>query len=735
MSACVSAVAAPAWAHGLEPIAVEFRLLGNDAAVEAIAWRRGDEIYAAAETLRALGISASTNQSEPSPLSDIAGLSYRFVEADQAVEITCASACFAHQRVRAADPEMTPLQVGVGGFLNADLVATYADEGGGQVSGAFDLGLFRPGGRGAIAWLMGAEAGALIRLDTAWTFDRPNARQSVRLGDALAPATASGAAFRFAGVQWGTEFAVDPSFVPFPLPTFSGEAAAPSVVDLYINGALQTRQRVDAGPFDLTDTPVIAGGGVAQLVVTDALGRQQNVTAPFYASPSLLRAGLTDFSVAAGATRRNFARASFDYGDAFALGAYRHGVTDWLTAEARLEVSGGASLVGAGLALARPTLGEVNVRVAHSETRLGDGQSLGMGWAWQGARFSFAIDAETTSDDFSRLGQEDTARRRAQGTIGWALGRYGALSLAAASQETTAFERVETWSLGFAPPAGRLGALAINALHVDDGEQAFTTASVTFVRPLGRRGSASTAVQSDADGISVRARAQRATPAEGGWGWRIGAAQGETRRWEAAAALRARAFEARLEAAHAAGADGLRGQFESALVWIDGATMIARPIRDSFALVDVGVAQIGVLHDRRLIGRTDQHGRLLVTGLRSYDQNRLGVSLDDLPIEASIAQDEVAVRTGARSGVRVDFAVAEGRAGEVRIVDENNDALPEGAVLVRDTDLARFPIGGDGRAYLSAVVGISTLVAEAYACRVVVTSQALDEVEPLRCVR
>ncbi len=54
---------------------------------------------------------------------------------------------------------------------------------------------------------------------------------------------------------------------------------------------------------------------------------------PFVAS-SLLQAGLSDFSLSAGALRQNYGYRSANYGQWVASGG-RYGVTDWLTLEGR----------------------------------------------------------------------------------------------------------------------------------------------------------------------------------------------------------------------------------------------------------------------------------------------------------------------------------------------------------------------------------------------------------------
>ena len=83
---------------------------------------------------------------------------------------------------------------------------------------------------------------------------------------------------RFAGVQYGTNFGTDPAFVPFPLPTIGGLARQELAVDLLINDLERVKSNVPAGPFSISNLPVLTGSGEVQLRVTDLLGRQQVVT-------------------------------------------------------------------------------------------------------------------------------------------------------------------------------------------------------------------------------------------------------------------------------------------------------------------------------------------------------------------------------------------------------------------------------------------------------------------------
>jgi outer membrane usher protein len=97
------------------------------------------------------------------------------------------------------------------------------------------------------------------------------------------------------------------------MPVINGSAAVPSTVDVFVNNIKAFSQPVEPGPYQIVNLPALAAGGNAQVVVTDASGRQVQSSMPFFAAPTLLAKSLTDFSVEAGFARRNYALLSDDY--------------------------------------------------------------------------------------------------------------------------------------------------------------------------------------------------------------------------------------------------------------------------------------------------------------------------------------------------------------------------------------------------------------------------------------
>ncbi|MFH4346950.1 fimbrial biogenesis outer membrane usher protein, partial [Acinetobacter baumannii] len=87
---------------------------------------------------------------------------------------------------------------------------------------------------------------------------------------------------RLGGIQLRHNFSIRPDLITYPLPQFTGQAALPSTVDLFINGLKNSTNDIQPGPYILNNVPFINGRGEAVVVTTDAVGRQVSTTLPFY---------------------------------------------------------------------------------------------------------------------------------------------------------------------------------------------------------------------------------------------------------------------------------------------------------------------------------------------------------------------------------------------------------------------------------------------------------------------
>ena len=202
------------------------------------------------------------------------------------------------------------------------------------------------------AYLHDGQNDRFIRLDTNYTLDQPEKLTTLRLGDAISrPATTLGRSVRFAGIQYGSNFQVQPGLITAPLASLSGQAAVPSMVDLYINNVLQSSQAVPPGPFSITTPPMIAGDGEIVMKVRDISGREELISGRFYSTPYLLAPGLSEFSLEAGTLRNNYGLPEDRYRSLFSSASYRRGITEKFTAELGAQGSsdGSKNLLASGM--------------------------------------------------------------------------------------------------------------------------------------------------------------------------------------------------------------------------------------------------------------------------------------------------------------------------------------------------------------------------------------------------
>jgi outer membrane usher protein len=681
---CASALFAPqAWAE--EAFITQLRLPARGQSADVFAWRDERGVSVERDALMRLGIAAPPGARVR--LADVPGLTYAEHESAGAIVLTCAAACFATQRVGARAAPTPSSAPPWGGYVNYDLAADWREGEGAALGAVLEANLFGPAGRGEASWIAQTESG-FTRLETRWTVDAPARRLRLRVGDSALPSLDGGVS-HFAGVQIGRHFALAPRAINHPTPRLSGEAESASTVELYIDGALRSRARVEAGPFELEDAPFVSGAGDAQLVVTDMLGRQQIITRPFFVSTAMLRPGLSDWSIAAGVSRRGFGRESFAYGDRFATGRYRVGLANALTAEIGAEWSDDGVAAQAGAAFTDPRLGQISVSYA----RGGDGGAAGFAWMRDARAWSFAVQAQARDADFASLGRAQGARTNAAASLNLRLGGYGDLSLTAAG---AAFDRgpaARFYTLSYSPDARRV-ALTFRLAYTerDRAELAF---GVGLSVPLAGDVSASAAAEWDRRGVSYRASAQSAAPTMGGVGWRARAASDE--RFDAALSYRGAGVDAQARAAHSRLGAAMRLELAGAVGWIEDSAFAGRAIHGAFALVDVGAPGVGVSRDRLRVGVSGADGRVLAANLRPHDANIIAMDAEDLPLDRAPGVIALSVSPAEGAGVVVRFRDAALTIVDTHVRFADGAPAPRGAVLIRVRDGARFPVGGAGR--------------------------------------
>lgn len=640
-------------------------------------------------------------------------LDVRYSEQSQSVTIDASIASFATQRsaLRQA-PTMPMTRPATGTYLNYDLFVEHG-RAGTSVNGAVQLGIFTRHGTGETSFVAQAGPGPTraVRLESSWTIDRPSNASTIRIGDSVSFGGLGAPPVRFAGVHYHRNYAVQPGFITMPLPSGTGSAAVPSVVDVYVNNVLQGSREVAPGPFELSGIPVQTGGGTVQLVVRDLLGREVISEQSYYASPRLLARGLHDFSYEVGFLRRRFGRTSNDYGAFMASTTQRYGLSDRITGEAHVQASAERQMAGLGFSALAFDLGQVGGSVSVSRSDEGVGYRLAASFERQTRRLSFGLRAEHASAHFGFLGMPE----------GWRPPRY----------TLQAFADLPVWrgSVGvqilhraprdgpretFAGLSGSFqilpsASLNLFARHTIVGRsQTSFGGHLTFA--FGGRRSAQAGVEIGGGGNRFYAGFQSDPPEATGSGFRAAVALGKIDRFEAAYAHNFSATSLLGEVAHVDGRTGVRLSATGSIGLVDGRVFASRSLGESFAIVRVEDRPgIRVYADDHLIGVTGRDGTLIVPGLRAFDINRIRVDDADLPLDAQVDSLETAIRPFARSGTAVRFSVRYERGVLMRVRRADGSPLPAGAVVSVGQEAQTYVVVGQGEIYVPGLTGTALL--------------------------
>ena len=692
-----------------QPVILDIRINGQPQEATRPVRRQGARLLFARPDLEAWHLlvpaapSAQIDGIDYYDIRSFAGVRATLDESTQTAQLEVSPEAFATDAKRARAARRVPLsEAALGAFLNYD-VALQHDRNGTRASGYFDAAV--SGDWGSVASnfvvgqsLLGTGSGA-VRLDTRYSYDNPERLTRLTLGDSITQASAWSTPFRFGGVQFGTRFSLQPNYISYPTPTVRGGSAVPSAVEVYVNDTLRYQDHVNAGPFAISDVPVLTGAGDMRFAVTDALGVRRTVTTPYYVSTNLLRAGLSDYSLEAGWTRLNYGQRSNDYGRPFVSGSWRKGLEDTVTVELHGEADARNQTAGAGLAWVWAPIGEFGLHGAASRSSDGRRGTLARAsYTRTSDDWNFSASRQVASRDFTQIGWEDSSAHvtsQSQIFAGRSLGRFGTLGAGyTLMRYSSNGERVgvltASWSIAV---AGDAWLSAYAARTTQNGTRAAATAGLTLTMPLGERRSFSLSTQRSNGRNTTTAEINQSPPSDSGYGYRLLASRGQLERTEASVDWRGRYGNVTAEAASLNGDTALRLRASGAIGYTQGLVFATHQSDDAFALVTVpGTPGVKVYRENQPWTTTDAEGRAIVTGLRAYEPNRVSIDNTDLPIEAQLRGDTLQVVPRYKGVAIATFDVSHDRQVVAIVRLPDGRPLPPGIDVTRNTSTRTVPL-------------------------------------------
>lgn len=712
--------------------------------------QRAGRLYMATADLQAAGVQVPGLHAEEVALDSIDGLHSEYDSQGQRLLVQVPAAWLPSQSI--GNRQLAPAsdaRSSFGALFNYDVYYNDTDNGGSYLAAWNELRLFDSWGTlsstGQWRQALGGSQfddsqTGFRRYDTTWRYSDEPRLLTWEVGDVLSGALPWTSSVRLGGVQLSRDFGVRPDLVTYPLPAFAGEAAVPSSLDLFINGYKSSSAELQPGPYTLTNVPFINGAGEAVVVTTDALGRQVSTTLPFYVTSSLLQQGLSDFSVAAGSLRRDYALRDFAYGPGVTAASLRYGVSDRFTLESHAEASESLALGGVGGNLQVGNWGVVNSAVSQSRFDGRSGQQLSLGYQYNSPRLGFNYQRLQRRGDYADLTLVDSpytrlSQRSEQVTLSLNLDRYGSLGAGYFDVRAGDNSRTRLINLSWSKPLWGNSSLYLSAnREVGDSQWAV---QAQWVIPFDLRGTLSMSVERNQNGENLqRVNYSRAVPAQGGVGFNLGYADGDREAYRQAD-LTWRLQSVQLQAgAYGSSGDTTRwADASGSLVWMDAGMFAANRIDDAFVVVSTdGFADVPVRYENQLIGRTDSNGHLLVPWSSGYYRGKYEVDPMELPSTVQVAQVEqrVAVRRG--TGYLLEFPMRKVLAASLHLVDASQRDLPLGSQVLHEQSGARTVVGWDGLVYLEGLAEHNSVVVQRTdggTCRVQFSVEGDQEQVPL----
>ncbi len=680
-------------------------------------------------------------------LDRIPGLTFKLDKAAQTIAITLPDT----QRLRRTYDAHVPMQIPEAGQANYSAVLNYSLYAAGtqntdqfkkltqsSYDGAnayLDGRVITPYGIVSQSAILGNNALGItntLRLETSAVRVNPETLTTTRLGDTVSGGLPWTRPIRMAGAQWQQNYSARPDLVTGSLPSFSGSAAVPSTVDVYVNNVRAYSQQVGAGPFTLSNLPLMSGSGEARVVIRDATGKEQESAFAFYTAPRLLREGLFEASVEAGAPRLRYGVASDDYEAALVGSAtMRRGVFDWLTLETHAE--GGLGVVTGGIGgVARVgKLGVVSASISGSDSRSKTGTQGYASFDTKIGKVGLSASMQRAFGDYEDLAIV-TSRLRPSVFSGSSLAGFYASRLSLATAR--AVDRVS-----LSVPVGFDTSINASLVHIESEDAIHSRLLiVSYSRPLiadaslfatvykdfddtksagvyvgvhvplgktrlGANSSASGGVSSTSRGTTYTADVTKSLGQDvGSWGWRVRDAEGDAPYREASVSHRAAI--ARVDAGVRQVGDAVSGRVnvDGAIVAAGGGTFLSNRVDDAFGVVSAGAPGVKVLHQNNLVGETNSDGKLLLPNLRSNLPNKVSIDPSNLPLDAEFDKTSTRVTPAFRSGVHIDFDVKTAVAAAIVIL-KNADGtfVPAGSELTLQGVSAPKTVGYDGQAYVN----------------------------------
>ena len=644
------------------------------------------------------------------------GFSYKFNSALQTLEIAASAEAFQGVVFGIPVRKYKPIESSPGFFMNYNVSGTETKNSNSSVGGI--LGFVGFNKTGSVtheqSLLNESSSNKSIRGNTFFKKDFPDAMESFVIGDTLSSDGDWSRPARYLGVRWSRDFLTQPGYVTYPSPSLKGSAALPSVVDVYINNQKQFQQTLTPGPFDYRNVPLTTGAGEVNLVVKDLLGRETVITKSFYTQNSMLKEGLSDFSLESGLFRNNYGTLSNDYSSPFVAGTYRQGLTDDITGQSRFEAGADRQAIGADVTSVIGTLGSIHLATAVSKDSEKDtGTLYNVGLERRTPKYLVGAQYKSYSKDYTPFAYSSLETRpknifNATATVPIYKDLATSLSyVEQTSYDTTAFRNVSLTTGITLPLQISMSVIANKSLSTDKA----WFAGLNFNIPLGKDYSSylNSNRQNNGDIINT-VNLTKNIPAGEGIGWGLNLSDDVTQQTRANIIVNTGSAQFSSEINQGQNNNAIRLGANGSLGYAEGLTFATRSIGDdSIAIVKVGdLKGIPIYNQNQIMTHTNDQGLAFVK-IRPYEKAKISIDPNTLPLDVDLNETKREPVAYAKSSVLVDFSIVRLKHVLITILKADGTFVPAGAKVVVKGQEEVFYVGRRGEVYISNLEDVSHL--------------------------
>ncbi|WLE97240.1 MAG: fimbria/pilus outer membrane usher protein [Candidatus Electrothrix communis] len=543
----------------------------------------------------------------------------------------------------------------------------------------------------------------LLRQNTSLLWDDPESMHSLTLGDFSSPYSMMGGGGSLTGISWRKNYSLDRTFHYDAELNLTIDIDSPVHAQLYSNGREVQDKEWDLLPGVVTFEDVAAYvSGDAELVLTDAFGRERWLKVPSFTGQNILKKGVHEYAYSLGWQQVSLGNENNEYSDPAAMGYHLYGFAETWTGGGVFAVTEDSFATGSTLAVLLGGFSQLETGFLITRN-----EEENFGYTGT-ARYSFRhkkINGYLGLSGFSREyspvpkngaadseekneSSETTPRYQGSLSISYSDMDWGGLSLGYAENGRWDGESSRSLSLTYRKSLFKGLHLTLGIKHDFEEEDNDSICLTLQYRP--DKGSDN---ENWYDGLNAETRYHqvdgwentaglgRSYSEDTGYGYSANMSRKEDK---VSATLRGQHKNAHgiyTAAAHYAEEGTSTGSLSAAgsLVLLDRGMYHSQPITDSFAVVRVkGLDEVTVKSNGRAIGKAGNDNSLLVPSLSSYSNNRLSIDVLNLPLNYNAAVMEQEVEVQQRSGSLVEFLITRFSAVEGELFLQEVDKDKEG---------------------------------------------------------